>query len=55
MSLIQQASRSSPLGATVGHGGTDFSAYSRGPSSVELLLFDREHLEVVLIKSLGQV
>src|SRR6516225_10178731 len=34
--------RSSPLGATVAHGGTNFSLYSRHATGVELVLFDRE-------------
>jgi glycogen operon protein len=34
--------RSSPLGATVGHDGVNFSLYSRDASEIELLLFDRE-------------
>jgi len=34
--------QSAPLGATVGPGGTNFSLYSRGAASVELLLFDKE-------------
>jgi glycogen operon protein len=34
--------RSAPLGATVGHGGVNFSLYSRDASGVELLLFDQE-------------
>ena len=32
---------SSPLGATIGHGGVNFSLFSRDASGVELLLFDR--------------
>jgi len=36
------AGRRSPLGATVCHGGTNFSVFSRSASGVELLLFDRE-------------
>ncbi|EMI19822.1 glycogen debranching enzyme GlgX [Rhodopirellula maiorica SM1] len=36
------AGRSSPLGATVGDGGVNFSLFSRTARSVELLLFDRE-------------
>ena len=39
---MDTAGRSSPLGATVCQGGTNFSVYSRGASGVELLLFDRE-------------
>jgi isoamylase len=34
--------RSSPLGATVGYGGVNFSLYSRDASRIELLFFDRE-------------
>jgi glycogen operon protein len=34
--------RSSPLGATVAHGGVNFSLFSRTATGVELLLFDRE-------------
>jgi isoamylase len=33
--------RSSPLGATIGSGGVNFSIFSRNASRVELLLFDR--------------
>ena len=36
-----QAGRSDPLGATVVSQGVNFSIFSRGASSVELLLFDR--------------
>src|SRR5579862_746573 len=36
------AGRSAPLGATVVHGGVNFSLYSRDASKVELLLFDRD-------------
>ena len=42
MSPIENTGRSSPLGATVCQGGTNFSVYSRGASGVELLFFDRE-------------
>jgi isoamylase len=42
MNPIGNAGRRSPLGATVGHGGTNFSVFSRSASGVELLLFDRE-------------
>jgi isoamylase len=35
-------SRSSPLGATPGGGGVNFSVFSRGATGVELLFFDRE-------------
>jgi glycogen operon protein len=34
--------QSTPLGATVKHGGVNFSLYSRDATQVELLLFDRE-------------
>ena len=34
--------RSAPLGATTGHGGANFSLYSRYATGIELLLFDRE-------------
>jgi isoamylase len=34
--------RSSPLGATPGGGGVNFSVFSRGATDVELLFFDRE-------------
>jgi glycogen operon protein len=34
--------RSSPLGATPGDGGVNFSVFSRGATGVELLFFDRE-------------
>ena len=34
--------QSTPLGATVKHGGVNFSLYSRKATQVELLLFDRE-------------
>src|SRR5271157_4601901 len=42
MNPIGTAGRRSPLGATVCHGGTNFSVFSRSASGVELLLFDRE-------------
>ncbi len=38
---FQTAGRSSPLGATVAHGGANFSVYSRTATAVELLLFER--------------
>jgi isoamylase len=38
----EEHGRSSPLGATIVPGGANFSVYSRGASSVELLLFERE-------------
>ncbi|MBP1599554.1 MAG: glycogen debranching protein, partial [Acidobacteria bacterium] len=34
--------RSSPLGATPGDGGVNFSVFSRGATGMELLFFDRE-------------
>jgi glycogen operon protein len=34
--------RSYPLGATVVHGGVNFSVFSRSASSIEVLFFDRE-------------
>jgi glycogen operon protein len=37
-----QTGRSCPLGATVAHGGVNFSLYSRSATGVELVLFDRE-------------
>lgn len=43
--LVDQATntgQSAPLGATVCHGGANFSIFSRGAESVELLLFDGE-------------
>jgi glycogen operon protein len=42
MSPIENTGRSSPLGATVCQGGTNFSLYSRSASGMELLFFDRE-------------
>ena len=42
MKPAENASRSSPLGATVCPGGTNFSVFSRNASGVELLFFDRE-------------
>jgi|HubBroStandDraft_6_1064221.scaffolds.fasta_scaffold01670_6 isoamylase len=46
MSVAAQAasvtSNSSPLGATIFHGGANFSVFSRGATAVDLLLFDRE-------------
>lgn len=38
----KQSGRSYPLGATIFPDGANFSVFSRGASSVELLLFDRE-------------
>jgi isoamylase len=37
----EHTGQSHPLGATVVSGGVNFSIFSRGASSVELLLFDR--------------
>ena len=34
--------RSSPLGATIVHGGVNFSVFSRNAAAIELLLFDQE-------------
>jgi isoamylase len=42
MNPLDTTGRSSPLGATVCDGGTNFSVYSREASAVELLFFDRE-------------
>src|SRR5580704_6495821 len=46
MSVAAQAasvtSNSSPLRATIFHGGANFSVFSRGATAVDLLLFDRE-------------
>src|SRR5215475_14186641 len=42
MNPVGNASRSSPLGATVGPAGTNFSLFSRSATGVELLLFDRD-------------
>src|SRR5246127_1627376 len=39
--LAPNIGRSSPLGATVGCGGANFSLYSRDALGIELLLFDR--------------
>jgi isoamylase len=39
---VESTGRSSPLGATVVPGGVNFSVFSRGAVTVELLLFDRE-------------
>jgi glycogen operon protein len=38
---VVSTGRSCPLGATVAHGGTNFSLYSRNASGVELLFFDQ--------------
>jgi glycogen operon protein len=42
MTKAKLIGRSSPLGATVGDGGANFSLYSRSATGVELLFFDRE-------------
>jgi glycogen operon protein len=42
MNDIITPGRSAPLGATVTHGGVNFSLFSRSATGVELLLFDRE-------------
>src|SRR4051794_20311029 len=42
MSADDIKGESSPLGATVGDGGVNFSLFSRTATGVELLLFDRE-------------
>src|SRR5262245_20944054 len=42
MKPAEQPGRSSPLGATVGPGGVNFSLFSRIATGVELLFFDRE-------------
>jgi len=42
MNPIRETGQSSPLGATVCPGGTNFSVFSRSASGVELVLFDRE-------------
>jgi glycogen operon protein len=39
---VEDAGRSSPLGATVVEGGVNFSLFSRTATGVELLFFDRE-------------
>ena len=38
---MRTTGNSSPLGATVGRGGVNFSVFSRDATGVELLLFDR--------------
>ena len=38
---MQATGSSSPLGATVCHGGVNFSLYSRDATGMELLFFDR--------------
>ena len=42
MNDVVATGRPSPLGATVAHGGVNFSLFSRSATGVELLLFDRE-------------
>jgi isoamylase len=42
MNATETVGRSAPLGATVGHGGTNFSLFSRSATNVTLLFFDRE-------------
>ena len=42
MTSTDHPGRSYPLGATLAHGGTNFSLFSRSATGVELLLFDRE-------------
>jgi glycogen operon protein len=42
MTAVDTISQSSPLGATIYANGVNFSIYSRGATSVELLLFDHE-------------
>src|ERR1035438_268729 len=34
--------RSSPIGATLGHGGANFSIFSRSADGIEVFFFDRE-------------
>jgi isoamylase len=41
MKTSENASASGPLGATIRHGGVNFSIFSRHASKVELLFFDR--------------
>src|SRR5262245_53854829 len=41
MTVVTTTGRSAPLGATVVHGGVNFSLYSRSATGVELLFFDR--------------
>jgi isoamylase len=40
--VAETVGQSSPLGASVGHDGVNFSVFSRGASSIELLFFDRK-------------
>jgi isoamylase len=42
MTQARLVGRSSPLGATLGDGGVNFSLYSRSATGAELLFFDRE-------------
>lgn len=42
MTLAKQIGCSSPQGATVSHGGTNFCLFSRSATGVELLFYDRE-------------
>jgi len=55
--MNENAVGSAPLGATVCHGGVNFSIFSRNASAVELLLFDRTDdprpSRVVSIDSMG--
>jgi len=50
---MQTTGNSSPLGATVGHGGVNFSLYSREATGVELLFFnqpdDRKAARVIVL------
>jgi isoamylase len=39
---MTEIGQSSPLGATVCHGGVNFSVYSRSASAIKLVLFDRQ-------------
>jgi isoamylase len=41
MTPVPTIGRSSPLGATVGDGGVNFSLFSRSATGMELLFFDR--------------
>ena len=40
--LVSTLGSAFPLGATLAHGGVNFSIYSRTATGVDLLLFDRE-------------
>jgi isoamylase len=42
MDFTQESGRSSPLGATCGDAGVNFSLYSRNATRIELLFFDHE-------------